>query len=993
MGKADPTAPKGTAERRAARTEEKYMNRLKKIVLGILLFTVIFAIAGFFALPPLLKSVLTRKLSENLHREVSLETIRFNPFMLRLSVHGFSVREREGGDTFVSFEELFIDLDASSILKKAIVLEEIRLARPFFRVVLHDDGSFNFSDLLSGGKPETAPKESGPFPFAVRNLRITEGKVAFADRPRKREHTAEEIRIELPFLSSLAGDAERFVEPSIGAKINGTALVAAGRTKPFSPSRETEMNCEIGDLPLPDYLAYAPAKLNFRLLSASLNAKTSLSFRQEKEGPPHVALRGLVTVKDIAIDDPDKKPVLRLPSVRAEMASVRPLAGEIRLSKLVLEAPALNVLRDRQGRINLLTLFPETPPPPKKEEKREGAKTVVEIDEILVEKGQVAFQDTQLRDPFRLALDNIQLRVNRFSTESGREAKASLSLDLPKNGSLSLEGPMRIDPLSAQWSLALKNLDIPAFQPYLSEAVNVRITGGKISAGGNLSLDSAGGSLKTRYSGKLLVSRFASIDALQADDLLKWSSLSLNGIEAGHNPLSVRIREIALSDFYTRILIGADGILNLQKLAVEKGDETGKEEKKPTGERPASSAKDAKTAADIRMGAITLQGGEIDFTDRYIQPNFSGRFVEMGGRISGLSSMENTAADVELRGKLDGYAPLEVTGKINPLRKDLFVDLKAAFKDMDLSPLTPYSGKYIGYTIQKGKLSFDLKYLIEQKKLDSQNRVFIDQFTLGEKVESPQATKLPVSLAIALLKDRHGQIKLDIPVSGTLDDPKFSVWRIIFQVLGNLLVKAATAPFALLGSLFGGGAELGFLEFDYGSALVGDMHLKKIEPLVKSLQERPALKLEIGGYVDAAKDGEKLKDSFFLRKLQVQKLSEQIRKGEKAGPVEEVAIGAAEYERYLKAAYDAEKFPKPADAGGRAKELPVPEMEKLILTHTEVSDDDLRLLASRRAVRIRDAILRSKEITPDRVFILETKTLAPPKKENLKESRVDFNLK
>jgi hypothetical protein len=964
----------------------------KKVILGILLLAVVFAVVGYFALPPLLKSVLTRKLSENLHREASLETIRFNPFTLCLSVHGFSVKEREGGDPFVSFEELFIDLEARSILKKALVLQEVRLVRPSFRVALNDDGSFNFSDLLTGAKPEPAPQISGPFPFAVHNLRIVEGKVAFVDRPRKKEHHAEEIRIELPFLSSLAEDAESFVEPSIGANINGMPLIVAGRTKPFSPSRETELDCEIGDLPLPDYLAYLPAKLNFRLLSASLHAKTRLSFREEKEGPPHLALQGLVAIHDIAVDDLKKQPVLRLPSIRAEMASVRPLAGEIRLSKLVLVAPAVNVLRDRQGRINLLTLLPETPPQ-KKEEKQAGAKTAVEIDELLIEKGKVAFQDAQTRDPFRLTLENIRLQVNRFSTAAGREAKASLSLDLPKKGSLFLEGPMRIDPLSAKWSLALKNLDILAFQPYLSEAVNIRVTDGKISAGGNLSLDSAGGSLKTRYSGKLLVSRFASIDALQANDLLKWNSLSLNGIDAGHNPLSVRIREIALSDFYTRILIGADGTLNLEKLAVEKGDETGKEEKKAPEGQTASSVKDAKTPADIRIGAITLQGGEIDFTDRYIQPNFSGRFVEMGGRISDLSSMENSTADVELRGRLDGYAPLEVTGKINPLRKDLFVDLKASFKDMDLGPLTPYSGKFIGYTIQKGKLSFDLQYLIDRKKLDSQNRVFIDQLTLGEKVESPQATKLPVSLAIALLKDRNGQIKLDIPVSGTLDDPKFSVWRIILQVLGNLLVKAATAPFALLGSLFGGGAELGFVEFDYGSSLVTPQHLEKIQPLVKSLQERPTLKLEIGGYVDAARDGEKLKEAFFLRKLQAQKLSEEIRKGEKATPVEEVVIGADEYEKYLKAAYGAETFPKPADAGGRAKELPVPEMEKLILTHTEVTDNDLRHLASRRALRIRDAILQSKEITPDRVFILETKTLSPPKKESLKESRVDFNLK
>jgi hypothetical protein len=213
--------------------------------------------------------------------------------------------------------------------------------------------------------------------------------------------------------------------------------------------------------------------------------------------------------------------------------------------------------------------------------------------------------------------------------------------------------------------------------------------------------------------------------------------------------------------------------------------------------------------------------------------------VEIGGRIGRISSREETQGDVDLRGKLDGYAPLEITGRINPLSRDLFVDLKASFKDMDLSPVTPYSGRYAGYAIEKGKLSFDLKYLIEKKKLESQNIVFIDQLTLGEKVESPQATKLPVSLAISLLKDRHGQIRLDIPVAGTLDDPEFSVWRIIVQVLVNILTKAATAPFALLGSLMGGGEEMSYVEFNAGSAAVGEANAKKLATLGKALKEGP----------------------------------------------------------------------------------------------------------------------------------------------------------
>jgi hypothetical protein len=307
--------------------------------------------------------------------------------------------------------------------------------------------------------------------------------------------------------------------------------------------------------------------------------------------------------------------------------------------------------------------------------------------------------------------------------------------------------------------------------------------------------------------------------------------------------------------------------------------------------------------------------------------------------------------------------------------------------------MTPYSGKYVGYTIEKGKLSFDLKYLIVKKKLDSQNSILLNQFTLGDKVESPNATKLPVKLAISLLKDRAGEIKLDIPVTGSLDDPKFSIWGIILKILINLIAKAATSPFSLLGAVFGGGEELSFVEFDYGITTLTEPNTKKIKTIVKALHERPSLKMDLEGHVDMEKDREGLKQYLFNKKLKAQKLKEMVKKGEPAIPVDDVKIEPAEYGKYLKMAYKEEKFPKPRNFLGIAKDLPDPEMEKLMLTHIEIKEGDLRTLATQRAMKVKDAILKSGQVEPERVFILEPKSLAPEKKEKLKDSRVDFKLK
>jgi len=311
---------------------------------------------------------------------------------------------------------------------------------------------------------------------------------------------------------------------------------------------------------------------------------------------------------------------------------------------------------------------------------------------------------------------------------------------------------------------------------------------------------------------------------------------------------------------------------------------------------------------------------------------------------------------------------------------------------MDLSPTSPYSRKYVGYIIEKGKLSFDLQYLIDKKKLASENKVFIDQFTLGEKVDSPDATSLPVKLAVALLKDRNGEIHLDIPVTGSIDDPEFSVFRIILKIIGNLIAKAVTSPFALLGSAFGGGEEMQYVEFDAGLASIPADGLKKVDALVTALSEKPSLKLEIAGYVSPEADREGLKQYFLQRKVKAQKLNDLVKKGSPAVPLDEIVVEPGEYEKYLTLAYRAEPFPKPRNFIGMVKSLPVPEMEKLMLTHIKAGEEDLRQLSARRANTVKDALLKSGKIDPGRVFIVEPKGLTPEQKEKVKESRVEFKI-
>jgi hypothetical protein len=1210
----------------------------KRTFIGALIFLVVFSVVGFFVVPPVLKSILTKKLSEGLHRQVAIRQIKVNPFALSVTVRGFLIKERNGRDTFVSFEELYLNFQSISILKRGLVFSEIKVNKPYVDIVRNEDGTYNFSDLL-----ESKPKKEEKKPrFSLNNIQILNGSIDFLDGPKHTAHKLRDMNIKIPFISTLPHYADIYVQPLFEAKVNDTPVSFKGETKPFKDSLETHLGINIKDLDIPFYMAYSPFKMPFKMESGFLDINTAVSYVQYKDKPPSLNVTGNVALKKIKVVDLKRNPLVSLPALEISFAPSDLIARKIHLAKVMLQSPELNISRDRSAKINLLALLPEkqmAEKPPTKEttplsldadyiqvadgkiefsdlksipfkttlemieigidnlstapdkkakahlsfltESKEGMKLesdfsinplvsegtleftqiqlkkyspyysqrvlfnveggalglstkymfkktekepeirlaelsadltslklrkrdekddllnipmvsikntsvdltkreveigtvstqkgllkikrnsdgklniqslvpesgdpsgkpgkakkgqemLVTLKDISVDRYAVKIEDSKPQEPVNLIAERINFKGTNLSTAKNSKGRASLSFVFNKKGSVRTNGSVSINPLSANMRLNVKGVEIAPFQSYFTDRVKIIVTQGDISLNGNVSAGySKDGIMKASYKGEASVRNFASLDKANAEDFLKWNSLYFGGMDTTYNPLYVNISQVALTDFYSRIIINKDGSMNLQGIMQEKGSGEASAAKEEVGEpvveayaKPVEAAATEKAVTEpqktsevvqqkpadittkplavtppqkagklIKIEAVTFQGGTINFSDRHIEPNYSSSFLEIGGKVSGLSSEENKFADVDLRGKLENSAPLEITGKINPLRDDLYVDLKIDFKNMDLSPVTPYSGRYLGYTIQKGKLSLNLQYLIVKKKLDSQNNIFLDQFTLGDRVESPKATKLPVKLAIALLRNRKGEIDLNVPVSGYINDPKFSIGRIIIKMLINLLAKAATSPFALLGSLFGGGEELSYLQFDYGSSDLPQQDMGKLNTLVKALFDRPTLRLEIEGHVDVEKDREGLKQYMFEKKLKVQKLKDLIKKGQPAVPVDQVTIGKEEYAKYLKMAYKAEKFPKPRTMLFFVKDLPVPEMEKLMLTHIEIKDDDLRQLASQRALKVKDYILRSGQVTADRVFLVEPKSLEPEKKEKLKNSRVDFKLK
>ena len=624
------------------------------------------------------------------------------------------------------------------------------------------------------------------------------------------------------------------------------------------------------------------------------------------------------------------------------------------------------------------------------------------------------FEDKAVSPAVTHNIDGLSFDAENLSTEQGQAAKLATYFKFNRRGEVAVDGTINPFPLAVNLNLDIKTLELLPLQPYFVEKLNIEVTKGLVTVNGNLQLrqDEAGKkadalALTGGFTGQATIGDFYAVDKLNSADFLHWKSLFFGKVDARMRPDSLAVGEIALSDFFARVIVSPEGKLNL--LQIVRKDDAAPVAVVPQSVTPAvpsatvsaegkavaSVVADKKPTMPIKIGKITLQGGQVRFSDNFVKPNYSANLKRIGGRISGLSTEPGTVASLEMRGSYDNVAPLNITAQINPLSAKPYLDLQADIKGIELTSFSSYSGKYAGYMIEKGKLSLFVKYKIENAQLTAENRVFIDQLTFGDSVESPDATKLPVSLAVALLKNRNGEIDLNLPISGSLDDPQFSIGGLVVKVIVNLFVKAVTSPFALIGSMFGGGEELSNVEFDYGRAAITPAAEKRIENLAKALIDRPSLKLEIEGRVDPDHDREGLKSARIDRKVRTLKREDLTKNGVESESAETVKVSDEEYPALLERVYKAEKFPKPRNMIGLVKSLPVAEMEKLILANSIVDDDDLRGLGDRRAKAVRDWLL-AHDVPADRVFLLPTRLgedAKPGADEKAKSSRVDFTLK
>ncbi|MEW6667137.1 MAG: DUF748 domain-containing protein [Thermodesulfobacteriota bacterium] len=959
-----------------------------------------------------------------------------------LSLAGLDIKD-PAGKPLLRIPSLTLDLGSSEPLSNSIHIRRVHVDSPEIHAARKSDGTLDLAGFIPMGSAGRSSGEGAAerHPrIRVDMLRVKGGKVRFTDEAAGRpfETVLSKLNLAVTNFGNERANKAPFdlsFETEAGEQggVKGSLCLA-----PFSIDGVTSLR----GVPIQKYRPYFEALLPLDLEGGVLDVSTAFVYSAaDGETPERCSLSGVtLSLTDVGFKrkgEPDSflsvpslavaetlvdllarrltvgrlntdlgfrrkgetEAFLTVPNLALEEASVDLPAKKLTVGSLLANKGKVVLSRSPEGAFDMAApMFSwETKAGQGQEASDDGRQDTGW--EVSVRKAQfdgytIRFRDyTPARGPVDLTLEPVRLTAEDLSNAKGAELKIAAEVGLASKGSLSAGGTVVVDPLEAKLDLAIKDVDLLALQPYWADRIKLALRRGTVSAAGHLDLQYlANEGTKAQFRGETSVSGLSVVDTRNGESFLRCKSLFLGGMDLSHNPGVVSIDQVAVTDFFSCISIDSKGVVNLQGL-VEKQDPVAREPAGDRERRPEGAFGDL-PFPQILVKTITLQGGRISFSDGYIKPRVSAELSEVGGRISGLSSDEETLAEVRLSGRLDNHAPLNITGKMNPFKRDTYIDLAAQFKNIDLSPMSPYAGKYIGYTIEKGKLSLELKYLLLEKNLESQNRIFLDQFTLGETVESPQATKLPVALAVSLLKNRNGEIQLHLPVKGNLDDPQFNLGEVILKMLGNLLEKALTSPFSLLASVFGVGEELRFLEFPPGVAKVTSEAEGHLSKLTQIMYERPALRLEIEGHADPKAEEEALRDLRFIDKLKAWKLREMMSRGARWMPLDQIQLGAEEeYQRVLAQVFQAEGFPKPRGEWGGLKPLPPEEMEKLIRNHIQLTEEDFRTLADKRAEAARDYILKSGRVEGERLFLVTPKSLVPEKKKDVKSSRVDFRLK
>jgi hypothetical protein len=834
--------------------------RRKRFWVVVLLGT--YTLAGFVGVPWVLKSQLSSLAREYLQRDARVTEIAFNPWMLRLQATGLEILDTDGSN-LLELEGLEVNLQTRSLLRLALVFRDVKLVGPHFNIVRREFGDSNVGDWVAD---LTAPDPAAPAPAAegeglrliIDQLRISDASVDIVDQLPQTPFatTLGPIDISLDNLSTLpseSGEQQVLITTESGAQLRWSGslqlnpLVSAG-------------TLQLDGSPLSAVHRYFRDQLNFSYADCCLDISLDYALESTPDGGIAVAIDDAqLALREVELRDPsDATLILQLPELRVTGGALRWPAATAEVASVEVNGVVLNTWLTESGALSLEQLAqpaaaaPATDAAPAADRATAPATAApdpewnISIGEVAINGMQVGVTDRQLSPAGQLAIDSLNVQITEISNQPGRQIPFSVAATVAGGGKVTLEGSAAVVPevtLSAQ--LAVAGLELRQLQPWVQTAARVSVDAGSVDLTATLE---SGADETLQLRGGLSVGELEVSDTLENERLLGWRELALDDLRVALDAGTIELSTVTLNQPFARLIIDEQGATNFAALAV--ADDAPEPETTPGGDAAAA------TPFTVRVGASRIRDGAMDFSDLALPLPFRAQIRELEGTLDALASDSQQPSKLALEGKVGEFGLTSIDGSLNVLDPTRQADIEMRFRNINMPDLSPYSAKFAGQKIESGKLDLTLDYVFDERLMQGDNQMVLADFTLGEKVPSPEALDLPLGLAVALLRDVNGKIDLRLGVAGDLDDPEFSASGIILKTFANLITKAVAAPFKLLGGLLPGGAdvELDNVLFRAGRADLAPPEQEKIMLLTDALLQRPSLQLEVAGGVNRELD-------------------------------------------------------------------------------------------------------------------------------------------
>ena len=730
---------------------------LKKLGLWSVIGFIVFTLCGFFAVPFIVKMVLTSQGTKLLHREATVQEVRFNPFYWILQLKGFSLKDRVGEVPFLTFDELALDIESASLLKRAPIVREVLLKAPHVSLIRTDDQTYNFSDLLAefSATPEPSPElppSTEPLRFSVNNIRLEGGSIDFDDRPKQAKHTVRDLTIGIPFLSNLPYDLDVYTQPAFAVKINGTPIEFTGKSKPFSESRETSLDVDIKNVELPKYLEYIPADLRFKLDSGSLDTKLALAFTQRPEQTSTLTVQGTVALNQVTMTDLSGQPLLTLPHLEVPIETVDIFARKANLGTILVQGPEVHVKLDKMGILNLTTLVgdkksdspttveitdsqppvnkqPEIPAPeavptentPKESEKPVDTPTVVEIAEIHLADGKLSFLDETPEQPFQTMLDAVNVSVRQFSTDQTKPFTVEASIKSEVGELIRQTGTITLIPMKVEGDVEMQNVPVNRYAPYYAKHVLFDIEDGVVDLSTKFVYAKDEHDVQTTLSALTTALKSLRLKKRgEKDDFLKVPTFTVTQVDLDLAKQTVTIGEMATSKGWVSVRREKDGAMNVTTLTPSVPAVT-TEKKAAAGPPTRKTETQQKVVPEpppppwaVIVKKIAFDQYAVRFDDQMPPQPVTMVAEPVALIVENFSTEQNSKLNTAVRLTLNKTGTLAVSG---PVSLDPFsATLKVSGKNLDVLPLRPYFADQLKIAVTSGTVAAEGNVTLQTAK-------------------------------------------------------------------------------------------------------------------------------------------------------------------------------------------------------------------------------------------------------------------------------------